>query len=375
MSDYSSDSESRENESISNPDVVTKYKAAAKIVNDTLAAVIDAAKPGAKIVDLCTLGDKLITEAAAKEFKGKDIEKGIAVPTCVSVNNCIGHFSPPADNTATLKEGDVVKIDLGAHIDGFIAQAAHSLVAVDGPAKGRAADVVAAAHAAYEAASRLVRAGRRAKEVGPVLSKIAEAYGCTLVEGVLSHEMKRFIIDASKAVLPRPGVDQKADDFEIEEGEVYAIDIVMSTGEGKSKVVDEKETTVFKRALDVQYQLKIKASREVLSEINKKFPTMMFSSRGLESTKTRYGLLECINHNLLQPFPVLYEKPDALVAHFKGTVLLVPSGVDRITNSTLQALESDKSIEDAEVKALLATSLKTKKKKKSKGEAPKAVEA
>ncbi|RMZ52148.1 hypothetical protein APUTEX25_001538, partial [Auxenochlorella protothecoides] len=327
-----------ENESISNPDVVTKYKAAAKIVNDTLAAVIDAAKPGAKIVDLCTLGDKLITEAAAKEFKGKDIEKGIAVPTCVSVNNCIGHFSPPADNTATLKEGDV---------------AAHSLVAVDGPAKGRAADVVAAAHAAYEAASRLVRAGRRAKEVGPVLSKIAEAYGCTLVEGVLSHEMKRFIIDASKA----------ADDFEIEEGEVYAIDIVMSTGEGKSKVVDEKETTVFKRALDVQYQLKIKASREVLSEINKKFPTMM------------YGLLECINHNLLQPFPVLYEKPDALVAHFKGTVLLVPSGVDRITNSTLQALESDKSIEDAEVKALLATSLKTKKKKKSKGEAPKAVEA
>lgn len=104
----------------------------------------------------------------------------------------------------------MVKIDLGAHIDGFIAQAAHSLVAVDGPAKGRAADVVAAAHAAYEAASRLVRAGRRAKEVGPVLSKIAEAYGCTLVEGVLSHEMKRFIIDASKAVLPRPGVDQKA---------------------------------------------------------------------------------------------------------------------------------------------------------------------
>lgn len=50
----------------------------------------------------------------------------------------------------------------------------------------------------------------------------------------------------------------QADDFEIEEGEVYAIDIVMSTGEGKSKVVDEKETTVFKRALDVQYQLKIK---------------------------------------------------------------------------------------------------------------------
>lgn len=46
----------------------------------------------------------------AKEFKGKDVEKGIAVPTCVSVNNCVGHYSPLNDNTTELKEGDVVKM-------------------------------------------------------------------------------------------------------------------------------------------------------------------------------------------------------------------------------------------------------------------------
>ena len=54
---------------------------------------------------------------------------GIAFPTCVSINNCICHFSPlKGDSDVLLKEGDLVKIDLGAHIDGFIAVAAHTLV-------------------------------------------------------------------------------------------------------------------------------------------------------------------------------------------------------------------------------------------------------
>lgn len=314
-------------------------------------------------MDLCVLGDRLITEGTSKEFKGKDIEKGIAVPTCVSVNNCVGHCSPPADSDLTLASGDIVKIDLGAHFDGFIAQAAHTIVVGDEPVTGRAADVIAAAHAAYEAACRLVKAGKSSAEVGPVLTKIAEAYDCKLVEGVLSHEMKRFIIDGSKAIVPRPAADQRPEEFETEVGEVYALDVVVSTGEGKARVLDEKETTIFKRALDVQYQLRIKASREVLSEISRKHPTMLFSSRGLEAPRARYGLVECVSHDLLQPYPVLYERQGALVAHFKGTVLLVPNGVDRITGVPLPEIKSEKTLDDKEITSLLATSLKPKKKK------------
>lgn len=338
---------------------------------DTVAAVAAAAQPGARVAELCILGDKLITEATDKEFKGKAIEKGVAVPTCVSVNACMGHCCPPADAPAELKAGDVVKIDLGVHIDGYIAQAAHTVVA--GAAKveaGRAADVVAATRAGYEAACRLIRAGASSAAVGPVLTKIAEAYGCVLVEGVLSHEMKRFIIDGGKAVLPRPAADQRGEDFSFEAGEVYGVDVLMSTGEGKPRMLDEKETTVFKRALDQQYQLKIKASREVFSEINRRFPTMLFTSRSLDSGRARYGLVECVAHQLLQPYPVYYDRsPDALVAQFKGTVLLVPNGVDRITEGPALDVASDKTLDDAEIKALLATSLKTKKKKKKAGKA------
>lgn len=93
--------------------------------------------------------------------KEKEIKKGIAFPTCLSVNNCICHFSPTKnDPDYIIKEGDVVKIDLGAHIDGFIAVAAHTVVArADQSAKvsGRAADVILATYWASQAALRLLK--------------------------------------------------------------------------------------------------------------------------------------------------------------------------------------------------------------------------
>lgn len=82
----------------------------------------------------------------------------------------------------------------------------------------------------------------------------------------------------------------------------------MSSGEGKARVLDEKETTVYKRALDQEYKLKMKSSRSIFSEINKKHPTMPFTVRNLDSKQSRLGLLECLNHGLLHPYPVLHEK-------------------------------------------------------------------
>lgn len=65
------------------------------------------------------------------------------------------------------------------------------------------------------------------------LQKVASAYDCKVVEGVLSHQMKQFVIDANKVILSVTNQDTRVDDAEFEENEVYAIDIVMSTGEGK----------------------------------------------------------------------------------------------------------------------------------------------
>lgn len=92
------------------------------------------------------------------------MKKGIAFPTCLSVNNCICHFSPSKnDPDQILKEGDVVKIDLGAHIDGFIAVAAFTVVcgaAADQKITGRKADVILAAYHSGQAVLRMLKSGK-----------------------------------------------------------------------------------------------------------------------------------------------------------------------------------------------------------------------
>eukprot|EP00798_Chlamydomonas_sp_ICE-L_P009206 gene9206-16346_t len=379
MSDYDSDGEAPELD-LSNSDVVTKYKAAAEIVNKSIAAVIAMCKDGAKIVDMCSAGDAHINKECEKIFKGKNIEKGVAFPCCVSANNTVGHFSPCATDETTLRTGDIVKIDLGCHIDGFIATHAQTIVVQDGdaPITGKTADLLAATRCCYEAALRLIRPGKRVWDVAAPLQKIVEAYGCNLVEGVMSHQMKQFVIDGNKCVLNKPSPEQKVEDAEFEENEVYAIDLVVSTGDGKTKVLDEKDTTVYKRALDMEYSLKLKASRAVFSVISRHFPAMPFTLRSLTeaadkdekskdlSKQLKLGLVECLNHQLLHPYPVLHEKAGELVAQCKGTILLMPNGTDQVTKAPAQVVESEKKVEDADVVALLATSTKASKKKKKK---------
>lgn len=308
-----------------------------------------------------------LCRAAAKQFKGKDIEKGIAIPTSVSNGTAIGHLSPGPEDSATIAEGELVRIDLGAHLDGFIAQAGTTVVAGGAKATGEAADLVRATSEAYEAASRLLKAGGSSEAVSAAIKAVADSYGFSIVEGVSTHEVKRFIVDGHKAIDPRPAAEApKPAAFETETGEVYALDVALSTGEGKPRVIDDKATTVFRRSLESTWQLKIKASRELYGEVSRRFPTVLFATRALESPHARYALVECVNHGLLTPFPVLHEKQGALVARIKGTVLLTSSGLDRITEAPLPELDGESKIQDEDLKNLLATPVSDKKKRKKK---------
>jgi curved DNA binding protein len=266
--------------------------------------------------------------------------------------------------------------DIGVHIDGFTSVQAQTLVvqAGQGPVTGKAADAIQAARTAFDAALRLMRPGHKISEVARHLNKIAETYGCQLVEGVMSHEMKQFVIDGNKCVLNRPSPEQKVEDGEFEENEVYAIDIVVSTGEGKTKVQDEKQTTIFKRALDTAYSLKLKAARAVFSIINRDFPSMPFTTRSLvevasadkepmSQAQLSLGIKDCVTHGLLHAYPVLYEKAGEVVTQIKGTVLLMPNGSDVVTKAPAQAVQSEKKVEDSELLDLLAAPIKKEKKK------------
>ena len=146
---------------------------------------------------MCMLGNSRLVEETSKAFKkDKKLVKGIAFPTCISVNNCICHFSPlTTEPDVTLADGDLVKINLGAHIDGFIAVVAHTLVvgaSGDSPVTGKKADAILAAHLASEAALRLVKPGNKTYEVTETVSKIGEAFNCKPVKGhAVTSEVNR----------------------------------------------------------------------------------------------------------------------------------------------------------------------------------------
>jgi len=294
---------------ISNSDVCTKYREAAKIVNLALEGLVSQAKPGVKVIDLCKFGDNVITQKCSsiyqKKIKGRIIEKGVAFPTCASVNECVCHNCPleSDEHHSTLASGDMVKFDVGCYIDGYIAVAAHTLIVgdcstPDKPITGPQADVLQAAHLASDIALKLLQPGNTNSQVTHAISKVADTFCVRPIVGVLSHQMKRFVIDGNKVILLREEVDQKVENQSFELNEVYSVDIAMSTGEGKPRE-NQARTTVFKRAVDKNYRLKMRASRYLFNEVNSKFPALPFSLRSLDDERqARMGVVECLKHEL-----------------------------------------------------------------------------
>ncbi|KAL4646177.1 proliferation-associated protein 2G4-like [Arapaima gigas] len=363
--------------------VVTKYKMAGDIANQALRAVMETAKPGLSILSLCDKGDSMIMAETGKIFKKeKDMKKGIAFPTSVSVNNCVCHLSPlKSDPDYMLKDGDLVKIDLGVHVDGFIANVAHSFVigaTKEAPVTGRKADVIKAAHLCAEAALRLVKPGNQNTQVTEAWNKIAQSFKCTPIEGMLSHQLKQHVIDGEKTIIQNPTDQQRKDHekAEFEVHEVYAVDVLVSTGEGKARDSGQR-TTIYKRDPSKQYGLKMKTSRMFFSEVERRFDTMPFTLRAFEDEgKARLGVVECAKHELLQPFSVLHEKEGEFVAQFKFTVLLMANGPLRITSGPFQPelYVSEHEVQDPELKALLQSSASRKTQKKKKKKASKTAE-
>ncbi|KAI8099921.1 DNA-binding protein [Halteromyces radiatus] len=358
---------------IANSDVVGKYKDAAAITNKVLAEVIKMCVVGAKVMDICIAGDKLINEATKLVYTKGKFTKGVGFPTTVSLNNCVAHFSPIASDSEselTLKEGDVAKIQLGAQIDGYCSTVGHTLVvgaSADKPVTGVKADVIQAAHTALEATIRMIRPGNKNMEITKTVDKIAAAYNTKPVEGMLSHQQLQNVTDGKKQIILNPTEGHLKDFQRVEfaENEVYCVDILISSGEGKVRQLDSR-TTVYKKT-GTRYQLKMATSRAVLAEIQQKAGAFPFALRDLEDErKARMGIVECAKHQTVLPYDIVYEREGAIVAQFLTTVLVSKNGNTLVTNPLFDAsvIKSDKSVTDEDILKLLATEYKVPQKKK-----------
>lgn len=155
-----------------------------------LARLLKKLAVGSKIYELCLWADGQIYDELSKIYNKKPTFKGLAFPTTVSVNEICGYVAPLQEDSVAIKEGDLVKVELGAHVDGFAAFAGHTVVVQSDKAAlvtGKKAEVILAAYKAAQAALRVMRPGHLNNEVTEIIQKVSDSYGVTPLEGVLSH--------------------------------------------------------------------------------------------------------------------------------------------------------------------------------------------
>ena len=371
---------------------------AGRIADEALQALIEKCKVGANLNELCTESDKLIKEKLSKIYIKKKFIKGIAFPTTISVNEVCGNYSAPLELSddsheyKTLSEGDVAKVELGVQINGFASIIAHTIVVSDKPDKitGKKADVILAAYNSIQAALRLMKVnGPTNNDVTNATATICKEYEVNPIEGVLSHRMKRYIVDCMETIINKETFEHKVDQRKFEFGDVFAMDVIVSTGEGKPKETDIK-TTVYKRALETTYKLRTDSGRKLLSVVEGNFYSFPFSFNVFDkeeniklkqpidklNTVMKLGLNECIKNELLHGYPVLTEKKGEIVAQFTYTIAVRNEGPIIISGLPLDVskFESDKKITDKNIIELLSSDLdnylpnykRTKKQEKKK---------
>ncbi|KAL2011308.1 hypothetical protein VTN00DRAFT_4026 [Thermoascus crustaceus] len=387
---------------LNNPDTLTKYKTAAQISHKVLEAVSGWCVEGAKIIELCEKGDKLLDEEIAKVYKGKKITKGISHPTTVSPSSFVTPYTPlvsDAEEAATtIKAGEVVKIQLGAQIDGFGTIVCDNIVV---PSKeepkdeitGREADLLLATHYANELLLRLMvppgllasgteeEKKKAAAEKPPtqtqishLIEKVAKAYDCNVVENTTSWLFERNEIEGKKKIILSPSGGVKGEGSP-EVGEVWGVEVGLSLGSGKVKTLPHRPT--LHRRTTTTYILKRPSSRQTLSEIVKKFGTFPFSLRQLEDEKAgKVGLVECVRGGVVRQYEPSGDADGAPVSRLLTTIAITKNGLTRLAappTPDLSKIKSDKKIEDEEILKILERPLarstgskgnKNKKKKK-----------
>ncbi|CAF9929522.1 MAG: Curved DNA-binding protein (42 kDa protein) [Heterodermia speciosa] len=391
---------------LNNPDTLTKYKTAAQISHRVLEAVTGWCTEGAKILSLCERGDKLLEEEVAKVYKGKKISKGISHPTTVSPSSFVTPYTPLStdseDAATVLKAKEVVKIQLGAQIDGLGTIVCDTIIvsAKGGEVSGREADLMLATYYANELLLRLMippgllasgsdEEKQKASSQKPttqskitqMLEKVVKSYDCNLVEGTTSWLFERNEIEGKKKIVLAAADGSKAEGVP-ELGDVWGVEMGVSLGTGKIKTLDNRPT--LHRRTTTTYQLKRPSSRQTLSEIVKKFGTFPFSLRQLDDERAaKVGVVECVRQNVVRQYEVVSDKDSAPVARLLTTIAITKNGVVRLgapPGLDTTKYKSEKKITDDEILKILeqptarSTGTKSKNKKKKKKPAKKVTE-
>lgn len=155
-------------------------------------------------------------------------------------------------------------------------------------------------------------------QINDLVQKIAKSYDVSIVESTTSWLFGRNEIEDKKKIVLAPGEGSKGDGTP-EVGEVWGVEIGMSSGSGKVKQIDQRST--LHRRTAQQYGLKRPTSRKIYSEAQKKFGFFPFSLRQLEDEKdAKTGVVECVRSGVFRQYELVGDKDNAPVVRTWTTI-------------------------------------------------------
>lgn len=303
------------------------YKKSGQIVSKTRNMAVEFVEAEMKVLDLVEFVEKNIMEMGGMP----------AFPCNVSINEITAHYSSPPGDESIIKAGDLVKIDLGAQVDGYIADSAISLLVEDEGAsdvdqtsqeeQDLNLKMIDTAQDALDSAISTIRDGIEIGKVGKAIEETINNKGFESVSNLTGHSMDRWILHSGLSI---PNIKEE-NKHVIHEGDVLAIEPFVTNGIGR--VGDTNDVYIFRFLRE--RPLRMVQARRLLSIIGKNYRNLPFSQRWLTEyinpKQLNRALRELISSRALYPYHVLKEKSDARVAQAEHTVIVESDGCMVIT--------------------------------------------
>ena len=288
-------------------ETVDKYRQAGDVLRTVMDETAEMVEPGVTHLEVAEYAESRIEELA----------DGCAFPANISINEEASHATPGRDDDIEFTEDDMVCLDLGVHIDGYIADAATTIDFTGND------ELVEAAEQALEAALDAVAAGVDTGTVGAEIEDVIRGYGYTPVLNLSGHGVQQYDAHTGPSI-PNRGVDRGT---ELQVGDVVAIEPFATDGRGK--VTEGAKEEIFE--LQQERSVRNRAARQVLDQITGEFDDLPFASRWVDSPRADMALRRLKQAGIVRGYPVLKEEDGRLVSQAEHTVIVTEDGCEITT--------------------------------------------
>jgi methionyl aminopeptidase len=271
------------------------------------------------------VGSTLFEICETVEAKIRSLGAQPAFPVNASLNEIAAHYTAEPNDETTVKEGDILKIDIGAHVDGYIADTA---VTVCYDAKYDS--LTKAAEMALAEAVRMARANTKASDIGKAIENVISKLGFRPIQNLSGHSLQQYTIHAGKSI---PNIWTIGSSFALLPNEAYAIEPFATTKDGAGLVHDGKVRNIF--GITSRKPSKDPDADQLLETIWSRYRTLPFALRWLtdayEEAKLRRLVDTLVKKKNMHAYPILVEGRGRMVVQAEHTLIPDEGGSTVIT--------------------------------------------